>query len=124
MAAVKLRLMNEKGKKTLGIYLGFLLGEAICALAFYVEVRRALGGNTLSWAYVVEWPLFAAYIVYMWRRLLREERASREPLDGHLEIPDDAVDPALSALNEYYLAVHGLKDASEIPPPTSKIKNS
>ncbi|MGC1420453.1 MAG: hypothetical protein WA786_10100 [Acidimicrobiales bacterium] len=116
--------MNEKGKKTLGIYLGFLLGEAICAVAFYVEVRRALGGNTLSWAYVVEWPLFGAYIIYMWRRLLREEKASHESIEGPLEVPGVPVDPALLALNEYYLAVHGLKDVSEIPPPTSKINNS
>ena len=115
--------MNEKGKKTLGIYLGFIVGETICCLAFYVEVRRALGGNTLSWAYVVEWPLFAGYIVYMWRRLLREERASFEPSEGPYDTLEEPEDPALIALNEYYLAVHGLKDVSEIPPTNTRSNN-
>jgi hypothetical protein len=36
------------------------------------QIERALGGNTLSWAYVFEWPIFAAYAVYMWWRLLHE----------------------------------------------------
>jgi len=36
------------------------------------QITRALGGNTLSWAYVFEWPLFAAYAVYMWWRLVHE----------------------------------------------------
>jgi hypothetical protein len=121
LAAVKLRLMNEKGKKTLGIYLGFVLGEAICIVAFYVEVRRATGGNTLSWAYVVEWPIFAAYIIYMWRRLLKEERASLGTSEGPLSPAEEPDDPALVALNEYYLAVHGLKDTSDIPPPAKKL---
>jgi DNA-binding transcriptional regulator of glucitol operon len=34
------------------------------------QVYRATGGNELSWAYVFEWPFFAAYAVYMWWRLL------------------------------------------------------
>jgi hypothetical protein len=34
------------------------------------QLDRALGGNELSWAYVFEWPFFAAYAVYMWWRLL------------------------------------------------------
>jgi hypothetical protein len=36
------------------------------------QIHRALDGNSLSWAYVFEWPLFAAYAVYMWWRLLHE----------------------------------------------------
>ena len=37
------------------------------------QVGRALGGNTLSWAYVFEWPLFAGYVIYMWWRLRHED---------------------------------------------------
>jgi len=36
------------------------------------QVRRALAGNQLSWAYVFEWPFFASYAVYMWWRFLHE----------------------------------------------------
>ena len=35
---------------------------AFLALCLW-QISRALGGNSLSWAYVFEWPLFAAYAV-------------------------------------------------------------
>jgi hypothetical protein len=38
------------------------------------QLHRALGGNELSWAYTVEWPLFAIYAIVVWWRLLHEER--------------------------------------------------
>jgi hypothetical protein len=37
------------------------------------QLRRALSGNELSWAYTVEWPLFAICGVYFWVRTIREE---------------------------------------------------
>ena len=40
---------------------------------FTWQLGRALAGNTLSWAYTIEWPLFAVYAVYMWWRLLHEQ---------------------------------------------------
>jgi hypothetical protein len=40
---------------------------------FWWQLQRALAGNRLSWAYAVEWPLFALYAVYMWWRLLHEQ---------------------------------------------------
>lgn len=39
------------------------------------QVTRAVSGNSLSWAYVFEWPLFAGYVVYMWWRLTHEHVA-------------------------------------------------
>lgn len=37
------------------------------------QISRALGGNSLSWAYVFEWPLFAGYAIYMWWRFVHEK---------------------------------------------------
>lgn len=61
-------------------------GLALCVAAFWFELRRALGGNELSWAYVFEWPLLGAFGVYMWWRVLhpavrrsRRARASESP---------------------------------------------
>jgi len=51
---------------------------AFLALCLW-QVSRALGGNTLSWAYVFEWPLFAAYAVYMWWRLVHEPDEADSP---------------------------------------------
>lgn len=41
------------------------------------QLHRALGGNSLSWAYAVEWPLFAVYAIVLWWRLVQEERGVR-----------------------------------------------
>ena len=44
-----------------------------CLALGWWQLHRALSGNTLSWAYTVEWPLFAGYGVYMWWRILHEQ---------------------------------------------------
>ena len=49
---------------------------AFLALCLW-QVSRALGGNSLSWAYVFEWPLFAAYAIYMWWRFVHEAAPGR-----------------------------------------------
>ena len=36
------------------------------------QLERALGGNTLSWAYTFEWPLFAIYAIYVWWQLIHD----------------------------------------------------
>ncbi|HSZ35796.1 MAG TPA: hypothetical protein VK773_01795 [Acidimicrobiales bacterium] len=37
------------------------------------QIYRAVDGNSLSWAYVFEWPLFAGYAIYMWWRFVHEK---------------------------------------------------
>jgi len=48
------------------------------------QVRRAADGNTLSFGYAIEWPVFAAFVIYVWvkemRRTLRESARPEEPL--------------------------------------------
>lgn len=53
-------------------------GLAFCALAFWFELGRALRGNSLSWAYVFEWPLLGGFGVYMWWKVNRPQ-----PSSGH-----------------------------------------
>jgi len=90
------------------------LAETICVLGLTVEYLRARSGNTLSWAYVFEWPFFAGYAVYMWRKLLRAE-AGEPARSDHLT--PDVMDPALETYNEYLRSVHGgAPDAPRIPP--------
>ncbi|MDG4767373.1 hypothetical protein O7632_25255 [Solwaraspora sp. WMMD406] len=36
------------------------------------QISRAAAGNTLSWAYAVEWPVFAAFVVFIWVREMRQ----------------------------------------------------
>jgi DNA-binding transcriptional regulator of glucitol operon len=91
---------------------------AFLALCLW-QVSRALGGNSLSWAYVFEWPLFAAYAVYMWWRFVHEAAPEGPPGDAAAAdpggqsaaapsatpLPESAEDPEedaeLAAYNDY-----------------------
>ena len=54
-----------------------------CIALCWWQVTRALSGNTLSWAYVFEWPIFAGYGVYMWWKLIHDHpRGTRGEDDG------------------------------------------
>jgi hypothetical protein len=44
-----------------------------CVALTWWQVSRALGGNTLSWVYTFEWPIFGAYASYMWWKLVHDE---------------------------------------------------
>lgn len=37
------------------------------------QLRRAESGNSLSWAYTFEWPLFAIFAVFFWVKTIRDE---------------------------------------------------
>ena len=37
------------------------------------QLHRALGGNSLSWAYTFEWPLFAVMGAFFWAKTIRDE---------------------------------------------------
>ncbi|HWH00609.1 MAG TPA: hypothetical protein VNV66_15105 [Pilimelia sp.] len=43
------------------------------------QVRRAVGGNSLSWAYAFEWPLFAGFVVLVWVREIRAALRTGQP---------------------------------------------
>jgi len=98
--------VETKTKSILRIHLGLIFGEILCISAFLFEISRALGGNELSWAYVVEWPLLAVYCVHMWRRLLQDERGIPRKSSAKNSLSQEP-DPELDAWNEYLAKVHG-----------------
>jgi len=65
------------GVEAAKVHVTLVLVLALCISAFVFEVRRALGGNELSWAYVFEWPLFAVFALYMWWTTLRQTRGKK-----------------------------------------------
>jgi hypothetical protein len=77
---------------------------AFLALCLW-QISRALDGNSLSWAYVFEWPLFAAYAIYMWWRFVHEAApegspgvtAAADPGGQDPAAPAPAPDSALAA---------------------------
>lgn len=94
--------MAVEPKNVFRIHLGLFIAEVICIPAFVFETYRALAGNILSWAYVVEWPLLGVYAIYMWRKMLREERGQVK-VRARKDSPDD---PRLAEWNAYLATVH------------------
>ena len=107
--------MRAQSKKVLGIHGGLILAELICVSAFVLELHRALGGNQLSWAYVFEWPILGLYGVYVWRKLLQEERG--EPASSSPETPvNQEEEDARAEYNDYLRRVHQGDAHDEEPP--------
>jgi hypothetical protein len=105
-------MASTKSKSILRIHFGLVLGETLCLSAFVFELYRALSGNYLSWAYVVEWPLLAIYCVHMWRKLLQDERGIKKIVDPSSPMSAEP-DPQLEAWNAYLEQVHGKKNQAE-----------
>ena len=69
-----------------------------CIAATWWQAGRALGGNTLSWFYTFEWPVFAGIAVVGWWQLIHEdysfvlarkaERLRRRKMKGVPTIPE------------------------------------
>jgi DNA-binding transcriptional regulator of glucitol operon len=99
------------------------------------QLSRAQGGNSISWGYTFEWPVFAAFFGFLWYREVQlalrkpaedepapaeeapEERPARLPgapvtVGRPVRVPvhgvPDPDDPDLAAYNDYlgWLAAH------------------
>ncbi len=72
----------------------------VCLAAGGFELSKALAGNTLSWVYAFEWPLIAAYGVYVRNKLvkdLRREAAPASPAASAAPVAADDAPPAEDA---------------------------
>ncbi len=58
--------------RSVGMHVTLLVLLPLFAWLTWWQLERALGGNTLSWAYTFEWPLFAGYAVYVWWQLIHD----------------------------------------------------
>ena len=57
------------------------------------QFSRATGGNTLSWGYTFEWPVFALFVGFLWFREVQQELKGREPDEPPAPEPPAAPDP-------------------------------
>ena len=121
-----------------------LVAVAGCLGLGWWQFSRASGGNSLSWGYTFEWPVFAGFFGFLW---FREVQLARKPADQQPEEPDEeperlpgspvtvgrpvrvAVqapaqedDPELAAYNDYltWLAAHPGARAGDYPGPRSQ----
>jgi hypothetical protein len=104
----------------------------VCLVMGLWQLSRATGGNTLSWAYVFEWPLFATFVGWMWLRAARDQLSQARGEDPYVArrpppltprkppppvVVDDEDDPQLAAYNRYlaWLAANPDRKPGEYP---------
>ncbi|MGH9097604.1 MAG: hypothetical protein ACRDWB_09275, partial [Acidimicrobiales bacterium] len=59
--------------RRIGMHITLLVLLPTFALLTNWQFERAYNGNTLSWAYTFEWPLFAGYAIYVWWQLIHDD---------------------------------------------------
>lgn len=95
---------------------------AVCLVTVFLllgwwQFQRASDGNMRSWAYVLEWPLFAVFALAMWVKMIHDEltegpagaRGDAAPAAGSGRAAgpgagigiDDEEDEELAAYNRY-----------------------
>ncbi len=105
------------------LHLALLVWLALCAVAAWWQVGRAVQGNALSFMYSIEWPVFGVLGVLGWFAMLNMERATEEEERERLEYEErmraearaararaDAIeaetqDPLLAAYNDHLAKV-------------------
>ena len=92
---------SRTSRRAISLHVALIVFVPACVALTWWQVLRALSGNTLSWAYTVEWPIFAAYAVFMWWRLVHDDDAPAEragPAAGALDTsPDTSPDIGLDS---------------------------
>jgi hypothetical protein len=61
------------------------------------QLHRAESGNSLSWAYTFEWPLFAIFAVSFWVKTIRDEVHPPAQAGDAFALPDGIPAPSPSA---------------------------
>ena len=101
-------------RRAFGLHLALVLWVVICLCAGWWQVDSAIGGNSLSYLYAIEWPAFAVLGVFGWYALLNREKITEHQENARRDYeekmrteaqlaravePDE--DPALAAYNDH-----------------------
>ena len=73
--------------------LALVLVTAFLGLGWW-QFSRASGGNTLSWGYTFEWPVFAGFVAFLWFREVQSARHQPSEPDQEKAEKDGPPPPA------------------------------
>ncbi len=109
--------MDERRRGSVArVHAGLGLAVVVCSFGFAFETWRALSGNLLSWAYVVEWPVLLIVAVHYWRHLLADARGLPRRRAAAAAEAAGADDPALAAWNSYVAGLDATGPAEAVEP--------
>src|ERR1700691_4916632 len=62
-----------RSRRAVSLHVALIVFVPGCVALTWWQVSRALGGNTLSWVYTFEWPIFGVYATFMWWKLVHDD---------------------------------------------------
>lgn len=88
--------------RALVLHLELVVVAPGCAAAGWWQATRALSGNTLSWIYSIEWPIFSVIALVVWWHLVHEDpeayRARRTRSASREDLPTPGPHPAVTPI--------------------------
>nr|WP_201749214.1 hypothetical protein [Micromonospora acroterricola] len=88
------------------------------------QISRAAAGNTLSWGYAVEWPIFAGFVVYVWWREVRLARRNAAAATGQPADPTEQPADASPATGESRPAVRRPVRVARVPAASEAVEDT
>jgi DNA-binding transcriptional regulator of glucitol operon len=86
-------------RRAFGLHFAMIFWVALCGLAAWWQVGRAIQGNGLSYMYAIEWPVFGVLGVLGWYALLNMEKVTEHQEQARREYEDKMRAQALAARN-------------------------
>ena len=100
--------------RALGLHLALIAWLAVCAVAAWWQVGRAVQGNSLSYLYSVEWPVIGVLGILGWYSMLNVEKVTEHKEQARREYEEkmradaqaarraaEDEDPTLAAYNDH-----------------------
>ena len=94
--------------RALVVHVVLVVWLTMCVLAAWWQIGRAVGGNSLSFLYAIEWPCFLVLGVFGWWAMLHVEKPSQEEEAARREYEERMRTEALAAREA--LATRGDED--------------
>jgi len=95
------------------------VGVAAASFATWFEWTRALSGHDVAWVYTFEWPLLAAFGIYLWWRLLHADRQDPDaaPTREPATVGEDTAEPdaGLADWQAYLARLHAVDPPGRAP---------
>jgi hypothetical protein len=88
------------GPRALALHASLIVWLAMCASAAWWQLGRAVGGNSLSFMYAIEWPVFGVLGVLGWFAMLNMEAVTASKEADRREFEDRMRAQALAARAE------------------------
>jgi DNA-binding transcriptional regulator of glucitol operon len=102
-------------RRAILLHFAMVFWVALCGAAAWWQVGRAIGGNSLSYMYSIEWPVFGVLGVLGWYALINQDKVTayqeqarreyeekmREQARQAREASFEEEDPTLAAYNDH-----------------------